>query len=112
VSPDAPTTHARTHEPAADDARTHEPAPTTHARTRPAPPRPAPPCDPTPRAAEEQRAIDEAARETAEKIKLTAEDEAVFRACCYSSPDWLMRALLRTAASGVVLPPLGATTVI
>ena len=61
----------------------------------------------TPTPADEQRAIEDAAREAAEKINLTAEDEAVFRACCFASPDWLTRALLKTAAAGEALPPLG-----
>jgi hypothetical protein len=60
--------------------------------------------------AEEQRAVDEAAREAASKVVLTAEDEAVFRGCCFSSPDWLPRALLKTASLGHALPPLEKET--
>jgi hypothetical protein len=43
------------------------------------------------------------------RVVLTAEDEAVFRACCFASPDWLARALLKTAASGHALPPLDSS---
>jgi hypothetical protein len=63
---------------------------------------------PSARAAEEQRAVDETAREAAAKVVLTAEDESVFRACCFASPAWLARALLTPAASGSALPPLEA----
>jgi hypothetical protein len=57
-------------------------------------------------AAEEQAAVEVAAREAAARVALTAEDEAIFRACCFTSPDFLPRALLKTASSGTLLPPL------
>jgi hypothetical protein len=50
-------------------------------------------------AAEEAAAAEAAARATAAGAVLTAEDEAIFRACTYTSPYLFRRAYLRSTAS-------------
>jgi hypothetical protein len=40
----------------------------------------------------------------AASIVLTPEDHSIFSSCIYTSPDWLLRALVRSASSGEALP--------